>query len=227
MAAVPMQAGMPRPTLLFVHGWAFDASVWAPLRAGLEDWPQAVFDAGYFGPAQAPAMAGPVIAIGHSLGVLRLLHELPQDCLGLVSVNGFARFAAGPGFEAGVAPRVLDRMSRRLSSDPAAVLNDFRQRCGDGSDFGEPQLAPLARDLQALRDEDRREALAALPVPLLVLAGADDPIVPPAMTQAVFAGRADAQIHVRAGGGHLLPVSDATWCAERIRAFAAGLARAA
>lgn len=227
MTAVSMQAGMPRPTLLFVHGWAFDASVWAPLRAELEDWPQAVFDAGYFGPAQEPVLAGPVIAIGHSLGLLRLLRGQPQDCLGLVSINGFARFAAGPGFEAGVAPRVLERMSRRLSADPAAVLRDFRQRCGDATDFGDPQLAPLTRDLEVLRDEDRREALAALPVPLLVLAGADDPIVPQAMTQAVFAGGAGAEIHMRTRGGHLLPVSDSPWCAERIRAFIDGLARAA
>ncbi len=226
MAAASMQTGMSRPTLLFVHGWAFDATVWAPLRAELQDSPQAVFDAGYFGPAREPALAGPVIAIGHSLGVLRLLRELPQNCLGLVSINGFARFAAAPGFEAGVAPRVLERMSRRLSSDPAAVLDDFRQRCGDGSDFGEPRLAPLARDLQALRDEDRRDALAALPVPLLVLAGADDPIVPAPMTRASFAGHADAEMHQCEGGGHLLPLSHAPWCAARIRAYMARLAHA-
>ncbi|WP_447920788.1 alpha/beta fold hydrolase [Achromobacter aegrifaciens] len=222
-----MQAGNSRPTLLFVHGWAFDASVWAPLRDELQEWPQAVFDAGYFGPAQEPGINGPVIAIGHSLGVLRLLRELPQDCLGLVSINGFARFAAGPGFEAGVAPRMLDRMSKRLSTDPTAVLRDFRLRCGDESALGETRLAPLARDLQALRDEDRRDALAALPVPLLVLAGADDPIVPTPMTQAGFAGLAGAEIHGREGGGHLLPVSDAPWCAARIRAFISRLADAA
>ncbi len=227
MGAASMQAGMPRPTLLFVHGWAFDASVWAPLRAELQAWPQAAFDAGYFGPEQEPAIGGQVIAIGHSLGVLRLLRQLPPGCLGLVSINGFARFTAGADFEAGVAPRVLERMSRRLSSDPMAVLRDFRQRCGDDSDVGEPRLAPLARDLQALRDEDRRAALAALPVPLLVLAGADDPIVPASMTQTGFADRADTEIHERAGGGHLLPVSDAAWCAAHIRAFISRLAAAA
>lgn len=227
MGPTAMQATAARPTLLFVHGWAFDASVWAPLRAGLQEWPQAVFDAGYFGPGQEPDTNGPVIAIGHSLGALRLLRELPPGCLGLVSINGFARFAAGPGFEAGVAPRVLERMSRRLSSDPVAVLRDFRQRCGDDSGFGEPRLAPLARDLQALRDEDRRAALAALPVPLLVLAGADDAIVPAPMTQAGFSGLADAEIHERAGGGHLLPVSEAAWCAAHIRAFISRLAGAA
>ncbi|PND34281.1 biotin synthase [Achromobacter sp. HZ01] len=213
-----------RPTLLFVHGWAFDASVWTPLRAELGDWPQAAFDAGYFGAPEDPAVDGPVIAIGHSLGALRLLRRLPPGCLGLAAINGFARFAAGPGFEAGVPPRMLDRMQKRLAADPEAVLRDFRQRCGADAPFGPPRLEPLERDLRALRDEDRRAALAALPAPLLVLAGAQDPIVPAAMTQAAFAGAPGCELRWREGGGHLLPVSDARWCADALRAF---IARAA
>lgn len=223
-AAMPLAA---RPTLLFVHGWAFDASVWAPLRAELADWPQAAADAGYFGAAHAPAIDGPVIAVGHSLGVLRLLRGLPPSCLGLVSINGFPRFAAGPDFGAGVPRRMLDRMHKRLAADPRAVLQDFRLRCGHEAAFGEPGLPALGRDLEALRDEDQRAALAALPVPLLVLAGQDDPIVPAAMTQAAFADPPDAEVHWREQGGHLLPLSDAAWCASRIRAFASRLAPAA
>lgn len=216
-----------RPTLLFVHGWAFDASVWAPLRAELRDWPHLVADAGYFGPACFPKIDGPVIAIGHSMGVLRLLRELPAGCIGLVSINGFPRFGAGPDFDAGVPRRMLDRMMKRLSADPAAVLQDFRERCGEASAFGEPRLEPLARDLEALRDEDQRDALAALPVPLLILAGQDDPIVPAAMTQAAFGDRLGDERHDLEHGGHLLPVSAAPWCARHIAAFIDRVARAA
>lgn len=215
-----------RPTLLFVHGWAFDASVWAPLRAALRDWSHLVADAGYFGPACFPKIDGPVIAIGHSMGVLRLLRELPAGCIGLVSINGFPRFGAGPDFDAGVPRRMLDRMMKRLSADPAAVLQEFRQRCGDASAFGEPRLAPLTQDLQALRDEDQRHALAALPVPLLVLTGQDDPIVPASMTQAAFDGGPDSERHEREQAGHLLPVSDAPWCARHIAGFIRRLTRA-
>ncbi|MFD4839259.1 alpha/beta fold hydrolase [Achromobacter sp. NPDC058515] len=225
-----MTAGLPapaRPTLLFVHGWAFDASVWTALRAELSDWPQAVADAGYFGPAEVPPIDGPVIAVGHSLGVLRLLRGLPASCLGLVSINGFPRFGAGPDFEAGVPRRMLDRMIKRLAADPRAVLQDFRLRCGEAAAFGEPQGPALSRDLEALRDEDQRAALAALPVPLLLLAGQADPIVSAAMTQAAFADRAGDERHWREAGGHLLPVSDAAWCAGRIRAFISRLAPAA
>jgi len=236
-----------RPTLLFVHGWAFDASVWTPLRAALADWPHAVADAGYFGatpavidpvtgpvtdtdsitgPDTAP-VTGPVIAIGHSLGVMRLLRSLPSNCVGVVSINGFPRFSAAPDFEAGVPRRMLDRMMKRLSTDPAAVVQDFRERCAEASVLGEPRLEPLARDLELLRDDDQRSALAALPVPLLILAGEDDPIVPAAMTQAAFGGRVGDERHDLEHGGHLLPVSDAPWCARHIAGFIARVAPAA
>ncbi|MFF7055514.1 alpha/beta fold hydrolase [Achromobacter spanius] len=209
-----------RPTLLFVHGWAFDATVWTPLRAELGDWPHAVADAGYFGAAQSPAAAiGPVVAIGHSMGMLRLLRDLPSNCVGLVSINGFPRFGAAPDFDAGVPRRMLDRMMKRLSTDSTAVLQDFRERCGDASAFGAPCLEPLARDLEALRDEDQRDALAALPVPLLILSGLDDPIVPAAMTQAAFGGRLGDERHDLEHGGHLLPASAAPWCARHIAGF--------
>lgn len=220
-----MQAPATRPTLLFVHGWAYDAAFWAPLAAALGDWPQATVDAGYFGPARAPQPDGPVVAIGHSLGVLRLLRDPAPTRVGLVSINGFARFAAGPDFAQGVPPRMLDRMLSRLATQPDAVLRDFRQRCGDASAFDAPQLNALTRDLQALRDEDQRAALAALPVPLLALAGAQDPIVPAPMTQATFGDAAG--IRWCDTGGHLLPATDTRWCAQQIRGFLAGLASAA
>lgn len=214
-----------RPTLLFVHGWAFDAAFWGPLAAALADWPQAVADAGYFGPAHTPAPAGPVLAIGHSLGALRLLGEPPPGCLGLVAINGFARFGAADDFPEGVPARMLDRMLNRLAAQPETVLRDFRQRCGDTSAIGVPQVEPLARDLRFLRDADQRAALAALAVPLLPLAGAADPIATAPMTTAGFGAAID--IHWREHGGHLLPLTDTDWCARRIRAFLARVAPAA
>ena len=213
-----------RPTMLFVHGWAFDPAFWDPLRAALPEWPQAVCDAGYFGPAQEPALTGPVIAVGHSLGVLRLLGRLPGQCVGLVSINGFARFSSAADYPAGVPVRMLDRMRKRLAESAVDVLRDFRQRCGDDSRFGEPRTAALRQGLEALRDDDQRAALATLPVPLLALAGSADAIVPAGMMRAAFAGRPDGDLHWREHGGHLLPVSDTDWCAAHIRAFAARVA---
>ncbi|OFS27399.1 hypothetical protein HMPREF3069_33425 [Achromobacter xylosoxidans] len=62
-------------------------------------------------------------------------------------------------------------------------------------------------------------------MPLLALAGTADPIAPAAMTTAGFG--AAAELHWRDGGGHLLPLTDPDWCAQRIRAFLARVAPAA
>lgn len=105
------------------------------------------------------------------------------------------------------------------------MLRDFRQRCGDTSAIGVPQVEPLARDLRLLRDADQRAALAALPMPLLALAGTADPIATAPMTTAGFG--AAIEILWREHGGHLLPLTDTDWCARRIRAFLARVAPAA
>ena len=207
---------MSQATLWFAHGWAYDASFWEPLR-GPPTGPRWPTTPAISAP-RLPEVSGPVIAIGHSLGALRLLRQPPPGCAGLVCINGFARFGAGPDFPEGVAPRLLDRMLRQLAQ-PQAVLRDFRARCGDDTPSGAPDMAALER-AAALRDEDRRAGLAALPMPALALAGAEDPVVPPAMTGA----RCPASRCAGMRGGHLLPRSDPQWCAGHIRDFAFGLA---
>ena len=103
-----------------------------------------------------------MIAIGHSLGALRLLRQPPLGCAGLVCINGFARFGAGPDFPEGVAPRLLDRMLRQLAAQPQAVLRDFaRALRRRHTPSGAPDMAALERGSLALRDEDRRAGLAA------------------------------------------------------------------
>ena len=218
-------------TLRFVHGWAFDASVWLALREALHallpGWRHEVHDAGYFGtPAAAnpadtladprrAAEAEPVIAIGHSLGALTLLTGPAPGCAGLVMINGFTRFSAHDSFPDGVPARVLDRMLARLGRDPSATVSEFRARCLASSAPRHLDVSRLTADLQRLRDEDGRSALLRCTYPIRLLAGQDDPIATPAMTRA--AGIADTHWHP---DGHLLPLTAAQWCAQRIRDFA-------
>lgn len=207
---------MSRPTLYFMHGWAFDASVWTPLAAALSDWPQVRADAGYFGPASLPAVDGPVIAIGHSLGGLKLLASPPAGCQGLVLINSFARFAAAADFPAGVPLRMLTRMQQQLSRHAATVVTDFRQRAGSTAAIaGTLDEAALQADLTLLMQHDCRAELAAWNLPLCSLAARQDTIVPPALSQASLP--ADTEWHE--AGGHLLPLSEPDWCAQTIRRF--------
>lgn len=186
--------------ILLVHGWGFDATLWDGVRAALPpDVAVEAVDLGFFG--EATTLPDRVdLAVGHSLGALFLLTERPDMATRLVLVNGFPRFTAAPDFPFGVAPRVVERMARRLKDAPAEVVDAFRDRCGDGPAGGVPDLAQLAWGLDLLRDGDGRAALPGRSYS--VIAGTADPIVPPAMTEAAFGAG------VRwLDGGHLLPLT--------------------
>ena len=201
---------MSRPTLLFLHGWGFDASIWAPLRAVLSEYDAVAWDRGYFDTAKAPEIDGPVLAIGHSLGALLLAAGAPRRSIGLVAINGFDRFT---GDEA-VPTRVIERMRKRFTEAPAEVLADFRSRCGAPPAPPIFDMDMLADDLALLAEADAR---GVFPAPILALHGADDPILNSQMRGLVFAG---AVRETFPGAGHLLPITHSGWCADRIRAFA-------
>ncbi|HYD63930.1 alpha/beta hydrolase [Azospirillum sp.] len=208
-----------KPLLVLVHGWAFDHRVWEALRAALPDYDAVTVDLGFFGSSQMPDLPAdrPLVAVGHSLGVLWLLARQPFAWAGMVSINGFPRFIEGPDYAPAVAPRVLDRMIARFSREPEAVVDGFRRRCG----LAAPRPhgfdnARLLEGLEWLRDLDARTALDGRP--LLALAGAEDPVVSPGMAEMAF-----GVVIWQAAGGHLLPLTHPMWCAGLIRAFVEGV----
>ncbi len=216
------------PHLLFVHGWAMDGSIWHGVRGWLDAWsvPRraiAVREIGYLdvgaggrAAACAPACPGaPVVAVGHSLGVMQLLAAPPTGLAGLVSINGFTRFSAAADHPAGVPRRILQRMRHRLEQDPAAAVAAFRDGCGiDARVAAAPLLPALRQGLELLRDGDARPLLRRLSVPVLALAGTRDAVVPPALSAACFADPRWVE------GGHLLPLTHPELCARALLEFA-------
>ncbi|OIQ87270.1 alpha/beta hydrolase family protein [mine drainage metagenome] len=209
------------PALLFVHGWGFDAGFWQPLRQRLAGIPSVAWDLGFHGAPARPLPPGdaPLVAVGHSFGLLWLLKERPLPWRSLVSINGFSRFTRADDFPQGVAPRLLDRMAARLDQAPAAVYQDFMARCGmdvtatggmESAATGGLDSARLAWGLSALANWDCR---AAPPVDL-ALCGRQDPILPTAMSEALFA----PALAKWRDGGHLLPLTDPDWCARQLTA---------
>jgi pimeloyl-[acyl-carrier protein] methyl ester esterase len=191
-----------------LHGWGFDATIFDELRAALPDYPVALWDRGYFGPAARPLAEGPTLAIGHSLGALLLAADPPPGCVGLVAINGFDRFTG----EGAVPPRVVARMRARFAEAPDAVLADFRTRCGAAAAPAIGDAGRLAEDLALLATAE-----ASTRLPVLALQGEHDPILPETLRRSAFPSAA----REHGPGGHLLPLTHAGWCAERIRAWAA------
>lgn len=208
-------------TVVLVHGWGYDASLWDAVRARL-DIAVATLDFGYFGaPAAvspAPTFAAPVVAVGHSLGALWWLAQADIPWRRLLCINGFPRFTATADYAPAVAPRVLARMQQQFRRDPAAVLADFHARCGGHAPNATPNVARLAAGLDDLASWDGRAALAARRADVVALAGARDPIVPAAMSAQAFAG---GPLETIDAPGHLLPATHPERCARWIEALAA------
>lgn len=206
-------AAAMKPVLLLIHGWGFDATFWAPLQRVLE-YDAMAWDLGFFGlPVQPPLPAGrPVVAVGHSFGMLWLLHHRPAAWRVLVSINGFSCFTRRATFPEGVAARPVQRMISQCAETPLRVVTDFRMRCGSTApSLGVPDGARLLDGLQSLHTWDERAA----PVQL-ALCGSNDPLISMAMSKACFA---EDRI-VRHEGGHLLPQEDPAWCATHLHRLA-------
>lgn len=202
--------------LQFLHGWAFDRTLWQGVTALLPQFDCRIADRGYFGAPDVAECAEDVVAVAHSLGTMHLLAAPPPRCRGLIAINGFDRFSAATDFS-GVAPRVLDRMLARLAETPETVVREFRQRCGTDAPVGPLAPAVLRADLALLRDGDCRAQAARWAAPIVLLEAEDDPILPPALRGAVFASASRLDRLRRPTGGHLLPATAPAACAAAIR----------
>lgn len=191
-------------TLLLLHGWGLDASLWDAVLAALPGVAAVRLDRGYFGRPAGAMPAGRIVAVGHSLGALLLAKDLPAD-VPLVALNGFDRFVG----EGAVPPRLVARMRMRFEDTPGAVLADFRARI-------HAPPAPQIADAGALADDLALLADASAPANgrrIRLIHGADDPLLPPAMCASTFTG---AERETVAGAGHLLPLTHPALCADRI-----------
>jgi len=200
------------PLFVFVPGWALEPDFWDPLRAALPyDSVTLELCADNAGAVPRIEPGRPIVAVGHSTGVLWLLAEKPFSWDALVSINGFSRFSKADDFPHGVAVRLLERMIRGLETDARRTVEDFLKRCGlDDAPRAPLNIEHLKAGLELLRTGDARDVD---PGPVLALGGRTDPIVPPPLAEDCFSA-----IEWR-DGGHLLPLTATGWCAEKIRQF--------
>jgi pimeloyl-[acyl-carrier protein] methyl ester esterase len=202
-----------RPTLLFAHGWALDRTLWDRVLAALGDEAAGalVRDSGFYGRLADPQTDGPILGVGQSLGALELLTEPPPGLVGVVALDGFARFGKAPDFPEGVAARVLERMKAQLGD---GVLAEFLTRADGKLPSGQPDETRLIEGLNRLYTLDGR----ACRLPVWRLHADQDPIAPLAMADASFAGTNTVERHVRQSTDHLSPLAAPGACADLIRA---------
>ena len=199
--------------MLLVHGWGYDARFWDPLRAALGDVPSAALDLGYFGAAEITLPRDVTLLVGHSLGFLWLARQSALKHLPLIGINAFPRFIEVEDYRPAVAPRVLERMKRRIVGDTLGVLEDFWTRAGAAGPDNAPNPVALAEGLDHLAAWDERENLASRASLTRLIAGREDAIVPAVMIEMAFKGSEITWLP----GGHALPRSHAADIARLIQ----------
>ena len=202
-------------TLVFVHGWGCHAAVWDELTPRLPGHEHILIDLGFVrdGPKGASAMPEDAVCIGHSFGVLWLLKHGPRPMRGLVSIAGFDCFYKYTPDD------VLPTMRAGLERDPMVQMQHFWNLCGLGEGpEGAIDAGALRAGLDWLAIWDASEQTRGLGAPILALAAEDDTIVRKPMTEGCW-GEGRADLRWLETDSHMLPLTHADWCAERIRKF--------
>lgn len=217
-----MNRPAPKMHFVFVHGWGFGPSIWRDVIGNIENAEITLVDLGFIsgGPEAAAAWPDDAIGIGHSLGLLWLLHRAGEEggraFRGLVSIQGFDRFCPY------IPPKRVAFMRRGLRRDSGQTLHAFWRGCGT-EPFASPDALNVERldeGLCWLMEWDETKARAELACPTLALASRDDAIVPGAMSAAVWGSD---NIRWSDTGGHVLPLKHPQWCARHVLDFAHAL----
>jgi len=115
---------------VFVHGWGFNPSIWRDVIRNVENADATLIDLGFIsgGPRATTTWPSDSIAVGHSLGLLWLLHRAGEEGAtpfrGLVSIQGFDRFCPL------IPPSRVAGMRRGLRRDAYQTVEAFWRGCG-------------------------------------------------------------------------------------------------
>jgi pimeloyl-[acyl-carrier protein] methyl ester esterase len=174
---------------------------------------------------------------GWSLGGLFALHAAarrPRQVPALAMLCASPRFVRGPDWPYGVSAEIFHNFAAGLRDDYRGTLELFVALEAFGSDHakdetralrgnlfarGEPTAAVLADGLELLESTDLRQALPALQVPSLWLAGRRDRLVDPRAMQAAAALAPGAQVQVVEQAGHAPFLTHADEVSARLAGF--------
>lgn len=147
-----------------------------------------------------------------SMGGLLAMELLPESCKKLVLISSTAKFCAGENYPSGIHEKILKRMILQLNRNPDAVLEEFYKNVH----FPQRQ-SRQARQLQRNEDEDLvgglnylltsdiRERVPSIKIPVLLLHGAEDQIIPSSAAEWLQHHLPDSQLKIFKNAGHALP----------------------
>lgn len=204
------------PSLLLITGWAHGPETMRPMADKLASgYEVQIRTATQILNEQHIPAADYIIA--HSMGGLLAMEFLPERCKKLVLISSTAKFCAGEGFDCGTPVKILRRMILQLRRNPESVVEEFFRNtnypntchtCASVTHtcagVNEP-LDSLVEGLEYLRASDVREKVPSLGIPVLLLHGAADRIIPPSAAEWLHTHLPDSQLRIFENGSHTLP----------------------
>jgi 3-oxoadipate enol-lactonase len=173
--------------------------------------------------------AGPAVIVGHSMGTLvarALAARHPARVAGLALL--------GPVLPPDATGRaaILARAAVLRAEGPTAIADAIVTRSlSPGTRSAKPEIAAFVRELVMRQDPEgyarNNEALAAAadpgPVdpslPLLLVAGRDDTLSPPSVSEQVAGAHGSADVRIIDSIGHQIPLEDARRTTQILTAF--------
>lgn len=215
-----------RPPLLLIHGAGGNYLQWPPRLRRLAATSVYALDLPGHGKSPGPGcttveeycavvhafvsalgLAAPLVA-GHSLGAaiaLVVAHTYPGASAGLALVGGGPRLPVSPKLLA-LLETDLDRATERIVAGFYGPETPAATRARSLAALRACAPGVLLGDFAACARFDMTAALPAISIPALVVCGADDRMVAPALSAELAAGLPDSRLVVLPDAGHMLMV---------------------
>lgn len=200
-------------TIHLISGWAYPAATLDPLVKALEPSVTGIPHPFTAGLDRIASAAAPYWLGGWSLGGLLAMKAVLDGVLhpaGLILISSTARFCSGDDYPHGVPRTHLRAMMRGLVRSRESVLASFYDQAGQPVDC-DFTTEELSRGLQWLDTLDLRERLHEIEMPVLILHGAEDRIIPVSAAEYLATKIPSSHLIVHPGAGHALPLKNPEW----------------
>ncbi|MDZ7803685.1 pimeloyl-ACP methyl ester esterase BioH [Thiohalophilus sp.] len=186
----------------------------------------------------SPQLSEPAFWLGWSLGGLAAMQialQQPGQVRALVLVASTPRFSQADDWPHAMSPGLLEGFAEQLREDYRTTLQRFLALQVKGSESAREALrtlrqrvlasadvnvAALQSGLSILKEADLRERLPAIrEVPLLLVMGEQDMLVPPAVAPALAGAFDDSQTVIIEGAGHAPFVSHPQTFVQQVMMF--------
>jgi pimeloyl-[acyl-carrier protein] methyl ester esterase len=217
-----------KPDVLIISGWAHGINAIKPIGDALADHLDVQLITGNEILKNRKIPDSDYIVTG-SMGGLLAMELLPAACKKLALISSTAKFCAADDYTCGTPEKVLRRMIVQLKRDPEAVLDEFfknvhfpfrESRQVISMRKNSPvELDDLVGGLEYLLRSDVRKMIPGINIPVLLLHGSEDRIIPPAASAWLHTHLPDSRLKIIENDGHALPAHHLTAVMKAIRAF--------